>query len=190
MFLLEQIQAKECREPTLAELCSSLSQLDSRMESDIAEQLVETLRCIESPDDLYENVVLLEGLLIEYEETREPCLDSSAVLGLFARKILIKFHSYLFEGLSNLFNQVQTYITAFFDPDNTEASEESASHTELGNFVPYYAGLLETSPPSLEVIEYLFNSVVATPCADSWISEMFLTKSCSLTTGFEMAYQW
>ena len=140
-------QAKDCREKTLHELCNLISELDTPVACEISDQLVQTLRRLESPDDLFDTLISLEGLLLVTTEQQAPCFDSSSVLGLFIRKVLIKFHSGLFEGLSALFEQVQAYIGSF---ENSDAMEDSYVQAELSIFIPNHAAIIETAPPSLQ----------------------------------------
>jgi hypothetical protein len=139
---------------SLSDLCEALSKLDPLLGKELAEQLVETLQQIESPDDLFESLMSLEGLLLDSSivDDESPCLDSSAVLGLFIRKVLIKFHTSLFEGLSNLFNQVQYYVLSEYSPDDVDPADSSSVQTELANFIPHHASIIEAAPPSLQAI--------------------------------------
>jgi hypothetical protein len=165
MFLLEQVrQAKDCREMNLAELCDGLSEIDSQVGSDLAEQLVQTLRRINSPDELFDTLIALEGLLLHVVNEQAPWLDSSAVLGLFIRKVLIKFHTGLFEGLSSLFDQFLSYLS-FFEESESEPNEEVLIQAELANFVPHHAGIIETAPTSLQ--ESHKNRICNTAAADA-----------------------
>jgi hypothetical protein len=128
------------------------------MGSALAHQLVQTLSRISSPDDLFESLIALEGLLLDGSVVDEeaPCLDSSAVLGLFVRKVLIRFHTGLFESLSNLFTLVQSYVSAYLNPEILDPCCDTSVQAELINFIPHHAGLIETAPPSLQVQSIAF----------------------------------
>ena len=129
VFLLEQVrQAQDCVEKTLAELCDALSQLQP-MGSCLAEQLVQSLRKIESPDELFDTLHSLELLLLESSAVDDeiPGLDSSSVLGVFLRKVLLSFHTTMFEGLSDLFSHFTAYFAAFDDSVTTEGNSRTCS---------------------------------------------------------------
>ena len=144
---------------SLSELCTALSEIDSSVGSDLAEQLLQTLRNINSPDELFDTLIALEGLLLHVVNEQAPWLDPSAVLGLFIRKLLIKFHTGLFEGLASLYEQFQSYLSIFDEPD-TEPDETALVQAELANFVPQHAGIIETTPSSLQATIAIFVCVM------------------------------
>lgn len=79
-------------------------------------------------------------------------LDSSSVLGIFVRKVLLKFHTSMFDGLSDLFTDLQAYVGSLvISVQGGVEPKETAVHTELAHFIHHHAGMVEVSPPSLHV---------------------------------------
>ena len=116
VFLLDNVrQAHDYREKTLSELCAALSALQPPMGAALAHQLVQALRKICSPDDLFDTLMALELLLMDNPSVDDdiPGLEQSSVLGIFVRKVLITFHATMFEGLSELYTHVVGYLEAF-----------------------------------------------------------------------------
>jgi len=155
VFLLDHVrQAHDYREKTLAELCAALSALQPPMGAALAHQLVQALRKIASPDDLFDTLIGLEHFIMDNPAVDDdiPALEQSSVLGIFVRKVLITFHVSMFEGLSELFTHVQEYVEAFSNNAVGDAVEEdTAMHTELCHFVHHHGELVEKAPPSLHL---------------------------------------
>ena len=155
VFLLDHVrQAQDYREKTLAELCAALSALQPPMGAALAHQLVQALRKIASPDDLFDTLMGLELLVMDNPSVDDdvPGLEQSSVLGIFVRKVLINFHVSMFEGLSELFTHVQEYVDALsHSVAGDAADEETAIHTELCHFVHHHGELVEKAPPSLHL---------------------------------------
>lgn len=155
VFLLDHVrQVHDYREKTLAELCAALSALQPPMGAALAHQLVQSLRKIASPDDLFDTLMALELLIMDNRPVDDeiPGLEQSSVLGIFVRKVLITFHATMFEGLSELFTHVDEYVEAFSNAAAGETvDEETAMHTELCHFIHHHGGLVENAPPSLHL---------------------------------------
>jgi len=153
VFLLDHVrQAHDYREKTLAELCAALSALQPPLGAALAHQLVQALRKIASPDDLFDSLMALELLITDNRSVEDdiPGLEQSSVLGIFVRKVLITFHATMFEGLSELYTHVEEYVEAFSNNAANE-DEDTAMHTELCHFVHHHGGLVEKAPPSLHL---------------------------------------
>ncbi len=119
-------------------------------------QLVPTLQNIQSPDDLFDTLISLEALLQDGSAVDEdmPGLDSSSVLGIFVRKVLLAFHRTMFDGLSHLFTRMEEYLAAF-EEDLCDVQMTSTkmpqAHNELSNFIQSHADEIEFMPSSLQV---------------------------------------
>jgi len=160
VFLLDHVrQAHDYREKTLAELCAALSALQPPMGAALAHSLVQALRKIGSPDDLFDSLMALELLIMDNPSVDDEIsgLEQSSVLGIFVRKVLITFHATMFEGLSELYSHVEEYAEAYSNFYNNKiaagdaADDENAMHTELCHFVHHHGGLVEKAPPSLHL---------------------------------------
>ena len=156
VFLLDHVrQAQDYREKTLSELCAALSALQPPVSNALAHQLVQALRKIGSPDELFDALMALELLIMDNPAVDDdiPGLEQSSVLGIFVRKVLITFHASMFEGLSELYAQVEEYIDSFSNhaAGDKAADEESTLHTELCHFLHHHGGLVEKAPPSLHL---------------------------------------
>ena len=154
VFLLDHVrQAQDYREKTLSELCAALSAIHPPVSNALAHQLVQALRKIGSPDELFDALMALELLIMDNPAVDDdiPGLEQSSVLGIFVRKVLITFHASMFEGLSELYAQVEEYIDSFSNhaAGDKAADEESTLHTELCHFLHHHGGLVEKAPPSL-----------------------------------------
>jgi len=154
VFLLDHVrQAHDYREKTLSELCAALSALQPPMGAALAHQLVQALRKIYSPDDLFDALIGLELLIMDNPSVDDdiPGLEQSSVLGIFVRKVLITFHATMFEGLSELYTHVVAYLEAFSNDAEDTVEKETDMHTELSHFVHHHGGLVEKAPPSLHI---------------------------------------
>ena len=201
IFLLEQVrQASDCNEKSLSDLCLALSALQPPLGVELAQQLVETLQEISSsPDDLFDTLISLESLLLDVSLADDEGLglDSSAVLGLFVRRVLLRFHTSLFEGLSRLFLETQAYVGHFLSPgaggaDAEEEEAERAAHAELAAFVPHHAGLIESSPPALQLSSRIDRvlRIMGNPPAASYLRYVYAVQQLDLEAALDHLHRF
>jgi hypothetical protein len=156
IFLLQQVrQADDYQEKSLRQLCQAISSFEATIGVTMDKQLVGTLQNIQSPDDLFDTLISLEALLQDGSAVDDemPGLDSSSVLGIFVRKVLLAFHRTMFDGLSHLFTRMEEYVVAFDDPSHVPmiSTQMPQAHNELSNFIQSHADEIEFMPSTLQV---------------------------------------
>jgi hypothetical protein len=183
IFLLQQVrQADDYQEKTLRQLCQSISSFEATIGAPMDKQLVATLQNIMSPDDLFDTLISLEALLQDGSAVDDemPGLDSSSVLGIFVRKVLLAFHRTMFDGLSHLYTRMEEYVAAFDDPSHVPmiSAQMPQAHNELSNFIQSHADEIEFMPSSLQVrsckVQTAKNTIVCSNLKKSFMS--FLTE--------------
>ncbi|EKX47662.1 hypothetical protein GUITHDRAFT_137419 [Guillardia theta CCMP2712] len=196
LFLLEHVRpVDDFREMTLSQLCSALSQLHPPLGHALAHQLVRSMRKVDSPDALFDTLQSLE-LVLQLNVTCEdsaPNLNSSSALGIFVRKVLLTFHTTMFDGLSDLYSKMQRYLEDFSLESQEKMREEKLSTPQdLSHFIHSHASLIERSSQRLHIDPELEKALskAGDPPGASYLRYLYAMQEGDITAAIDHLHRY